>query len=67
MTDEPQDVNQDEQDREDAVALMMTLVAMDRLAKAEGHSVVEVLVKAAHTAFGINIRPADPVPDETEG
>jgi hypothetical protein len=44
-----------------ATALLLNLAAMDLAAKAQGHSLVEVLVTAAKNAFGIDIRPAPAV------
>jgi len=43
--------------------LILDLLDLDNKAKAEGHSLVEILVKAASTAWGINVRP-DPRPVE---
>ena len=41
--------------------LILDLLDLDNKARAEGHSLVEILVKAANTAWGINVRP-DPRP-----
>lgn len=38
--------------------LILDLLDLDNKAKAEGHSLVEILVKAANTAWGIDVRPA---------
>ena len=45
--------------------LILDLLDLDNKARAEGHSLVEILVKAASTAWGINVRP-DPRPAEEE-
>lgn len=54
----------DTTDREDAFSLVLALVDIDRLARAQGHSLVDVIVKAAKDAFGIDVRPADAAQSE---
>lgn len=47
--------------REDAIALrglLKDLIHMDRIAKREGHSLVELLALVARDKFGIDIRPS---------
>lgn len=38
--------------------LLLDLIHMDRLAKEQGHSLVDVLTKCARDQFGIDIRPS---------
>jgi ssRNA-specific RNase YbeY (16S rRNA maturation enzyme) len=50
----------------DAQDLVLSLVAVDRKAREQGHSLVEILVRSAAGAWGINVRP-DPVKPDDEG
>ncbi|MBK8189091.1 MAG: hypothetical protein IPK79_01395 [Vampirovibrionales bacterium] len=48
----------DEASAADMKQLLLDLLHMDRLARNQGHTLVEVLVKAARDQLGIDIRPA---------
>ncbi len=49
-----------------AKSLVLDLLAVDAKAKAQGHSLVELIVAVGQSRFGIDVRP-DPVkPDDAQ-
>lgn len=50
------------EDRAATLALWKELLAIDKAARSQGHSLPAILIKSARDAFGIDVRPADPEP-----
>lgn len=59
---EPRELTQEAQQR--MQRLLLDLLAMDDLAREQGHSLVEILGRSARDQLGIDIKPALKAPPE---